>query len=96
MLFKRKAKRKPIAPACSAVQKGFGYEMPPDPAIVQIYFEQKGMPGIVQSFLDKFGQMKWKSRKGTPLRNWKVLAADYIFDFLQEKKLAERLSNNAL
>jgi hypothetical protein len=101
MLFKRKAKRIPVerrsVPQPEPIrQKGFGTEMPPHKTLVEIYFDQKELIGQAGEFYSFYEQANWSSPKGTPYRNWKLLAADWIFDFQQALKLKKRQRENAL
>lgn len=102
MLIKRKAKRfedKVKAQAASDIEpitKGFGFEMPPAQKLVDIYFDQKGFPSQAVLFYDFYNRMNWGSPKGTPFRNWKLLAGDWIFNYQQELKLKKRLRINGL
>lgn len=100
MLFKRKAKRIPagrravIEPE-HIIQKGFGMEMPPQKKLVEIYFDQKGFTDQAELFYSFFELARWSSPKGTPYRNWKLLATDWIFDFRQSLKLRKRQWENS-
>jgi len=101
MLFKRKAKRvpaerRPVPIPEPVLQKGFGTEMPPHKKLVEIYFDQKELSGQAGQFYGFYEQANWRSPKGTPYRNWKLLAADWIFDFQQALKLRRRQRENAL
>ncbi|RVU02503.1 hypothetical protein EOD41_00755 [Mucilaginibacter limnophilus] len=72
MLFKtpkRKVKRVALEPE-KIVQKGFGNEMPPQKILVDIYFDQKGLPNEAAQFYAHFEKADWRSAKGTPYRNW--------------------------
>ncbi|SDE01547.1 hypothetical protein SAMN05216464_103343 [Mucilaginibacter pineti] len=101
MEFKRKAKRFKAKIRAQAVKllpstKGFGYEMPPEKILVEIYFDQKGYPAQARDFYQFYDQANWSSPKGTPFRNWKLLASDWLFNYQQELKLAKRLRTNGL
>jgi hypothetical protein len=76
----------------NAGQKGFGYEMPPDEDLVQIYFDQKGLGNLAQLFYRDYQAWGWKTQTGKKIRNWKVLAVDWIFNYRQTVKLALRRS----
>jgi hypothetical protein len=94
---KRKASRivpKPIRKPKSSIQRGFGFEMPPDRELVEIYFDQKDMEDQAGPFYNFYDDTDWRSASGTPLRNWKVLAADWIFNYRQQLKLEQRLRTN--
>jgi hypothetical protein len=98
MMFKRKAKRIPEERRRPEVisQKGFGTEMPPQRELVAIYFDQKGFATLAGVFYQFFEQADWRSPKGTPYRNWKLLAVDWIFNYEQELKLRRRQRQNLL
>lgn len=101
MLFKRKAKRmpaerRPIPKPEVIHQHGFGTEMPPQKRLVEIYFDQKGLINQAAIFYAHYEQANWSSAKGTPYRNWKLLAGDWIFNYEQDQKLRKRQRENAL
>jgi hypothetical protein len=101
MLFKRKAKRvaaerRPGPKPEPIHQKGFGTEMPPQKQLVEIYFDQREMSKQAATFYNFYETNNWSSSKGTPYRNWKLLAVDWIFNYVQEQKLKRRLRENAL
>jgi len=93
--IKRKAKRTTVRRrARPSAQQGFGYEMPPDKQLVDIYFDQKGHTEQAGLFYEHYRETNWRSPNGTPYRNWKVLASDWIFNYQQEQKLKQRLREN--
>ncbi|QXV64033.1 hypothetical protein INP83_13105 [Mucilaginibacter sp. 21P] len=99
MLFqapKRKARRMPneLSKPEPVIQKGFGTEMPPQKILVDIYFDQRGLAGQGTTFYQHYEQADWHSPKGTPYRNWKLLANEWIFNYEQEQKLRRRLREN--
>ena len=101
MLFKRKAKRIPAERTTVSKpelirQNGFGTEMPPQKKLVEIYFDQKGFTDQADLFYSFFDRAQWSSPKGTPYRNWKLLATDWIFDYQQSLKLRQRQRENAV
>ncbi|MBL4674602.1 MAG: hypothetical protein JKY70_00085 [Mucilaginibacter sp.] len=55
-----------------------------------IYFDGMGLPDLADSFISHYTGRKWHCPKGTPYSNWKVLATDWIYDFLQTSKLERR------
>ncbi|MEO7214497.1 MAG: hypothetical protein ABIX36_16955 [Mucilaginibacter sp.] len=100
-MVKRKAKRVPVNPTPvikpeQIYQKGFGTEMPPQKRLVEIYFDQKSIISQAEPFFNFYEKTNWCSPKGTPYRNWKLLAGEWIYNFEQEKKLRKRLWENAL
>jgi len=101
MLFqtpKRKANRVPVERRKPELilQKGFGTEMPPQQRLVDIYFDQKNMSAQAELFYKFYEKANWSSPKGTPYRNWKLLAGEWIFNNEQEQKLRKRQRENAL
>lgn len=93
--MKRKAKRRSSDTRVSEQQlsSGFGTEMPPVAAHVKIYFSQKGMTDTeAEEFFAEYHKRRWMTALGTPLRNWKVLASNWIFESIQERKLWRRQS----
>ena len=101
MQLKRKAKRFGARVSRQAAKllpatKGFGYDMPPERIVVDIYFDQKSLPEQAGLFFDHYEQANWSSPRGTPYRNWKLLAGDWIYNYEQAKKLERRLRSNAL
>jgi len=101
MQLKRKAKRITETPGRRHLppfvnKKGFGTELPPQKELVDIYFDQKGFSGQAEPFYLFYEQANWSSPKGTPYRNWKLLATDWIFDYEQELKLRKRQRQNIL
>ncbi|MCQ6957334.1 hypothetical protein [Mucilaginibacter aquariorum] len=84
-MIKRKAKRitKPIHKATGPItQRGFGHEMPPEQALVQIYFEQQGMEKEGTLFFKFYDRTDWCGPRGRPYRNWKVLAVRWISNII--------------
>ena len=82
--------------AQSSNQAGFGYQIPPDFENVTIYFSQKREAKLAASFFEHFQNWDWKTPSGTLIRNWKVLATDWIYDHTQLVKLDQRKLENAL
>lgn len=70
--------------------------MPPQKRLVEIYFDQKELLSQADEFYDFYQAAGWCSPKGTPYRNWKLLATDWIFDYQQALKLHKRQRGNAL
>jgi hypothetical protein len=95
--MKRKARRikaKPNYKPRPSNQRGFGFEMPPERSLVEIYFDQKGLAEEAAVFYSFYDEADWRSPKGTPYRNWKILATDWIFNYQQELKLQKRIRQN--
>lgn len=72
--------------------ESFGFNIPPDPVDVLIYFEQKDASEVAQDFVDEQEKSGWKTKTGKPIRNWKVHASDWIFNYKQERKFSIRTS----
>jgi hypothetical protein len=99
--MKRKAKRIiPQPPKASTAnhknrgqnRDGFGVNVPPDRFVVHIYFDQKDLAECADVFLAQHDLLQWKTLTGAPIRNWKLSAADWIFDHRQRMKRRSRLS----
>lgn len=77
-------------------QDGFGYQVPPNVDSVFIYFNQKGYAEVAGNFYQHFHNLGWLTKTGSPIKNWKVLASDWIFDYSQSVKLAQRKLENII
>lgn len=66
---------------------GLGTSMPPSLASIEIYFDQKGLIEIAGDFFTEHELREWKSVTGYPIVNWKVCAADWIYDYRQAAKM---------
>ena len=75
-----------------AEQCGFGYTLPPEPEFLQLYFDEQELPAEAERFYRHYENLDWKTVTGKPIRNWKVLAADWIFNHRQEQKRQARLN----
>lgn len=71
---------------------GFGTSIPPSFANVQIYFDQKGLLDVAPDFYEEHELKEWKSQTNIQITNWKVCAAEWIFNHRQEVKRKFRLS----
>lgn len=99
--MKRKAKRT-IPSKCDEVNRrgklptkihdGLGTTMPPDRMVLHIYFDQKGVPEFAEEFFYEYDIREWKTPTGGPVRNWKVCAAEWIYNYRQEVKRKFRQS----
>lgn len=65
---------------------GFGTSVPPSLTSIEIYFDQKGVLKIAAIFFDEYEARQWKSVTGQPVTNWKVCAAEWIYNYRQELK----------
>ena len=74
--------------------RGYGYQIPPEYDLVAIYFDQKDQAGQARPFYDHYEEAYWLTPKGSRIRNWKVLATDWIYNYMQENKLRQRLATN--
>jgi hypothetical protein len=71
--------------------RGMGYQIPPLIIHVAIYFLQQNMSLTdVEQFYQHYEKVQWKTITGKPQKNWKVLAKDWIYNALQQRKLMER------
>ncbi len=62
-------------------KSGVGYEIPPCLEHIIIYFVQKNSSvSEAHIFFSHFNNSNWKTRKGKQIKNWKVLAADWIWN----------------
>ncbi|EOZ95346.1 hypothetical protein A33Q_3266 [Indibacter alkaliphilus LW1] len=65
------------------ISKGYGVGVPPDLHFVKIYFCQKGLTASrALKFYSHFEKIGWKTKTGKPVKNWKALANDWIWEFL--------------
>ncbi|WP_295793728.1 hypothetical protein [Mucilaginibacter sp.] len=71
---------------------GLGTSMPPSLISIKIYFDQKGLAEIAADFFTEHELREWKSATGHPIINWKVCAADWIYDYRQAMKMRLRKS----
>jgi hypothetical protein len=71
---------------------GLGTSMPPSLTSIEIYFDQKGLLEIAEDFYSEHELRQWKSSTGQPIINWKVCAADWIYDYRQAMKIRLRRS----
>ena len=74
------------------VTESFGFTIPPAIVDVLIYFEQKDAVEATQGFIEEQEKSGWKTKSGKPIRNWKVVAGDWIFNYKQERKFSLRTS----
>ncbi|MGY4539823.1 hypothetical protein ACVW0P_004264 [Mucilaginibacter sp. UYNi724] len=100
-MSKRKAKRRIVAvkdviniyddKMTDYNNQGMGYNVPPLINHVAIYFLQQNLAlPDAQSFYQHHENMEWKTVKGVPQKNWKVLAKDWVDNTIQNTKLLER------
>lgn len=71
---------------------GFGTSVPPSIESIVVYFDQKGVPEIACDFYEEHKLRKWKSVNGQPVTNWKVCAAEWIYNYRQDLKRRFRRS----
>ncbi|RYY72255.1 MAG: hypothetical protein EOO13_00045 [Chitinophagaceae bacterium] len=71
---------------------GFGTSVPPSLSSIEIYFDQKGVLEIAVIFFDEYESRQWKSETGQLVKNWKVCAAEWIYNYRQEMKRRFRQS----
>ena len=75
---------------------GFGYQVPPEFNAVLIYFDQKNAREQARLFYDHFDDACWLTPKGRKIRNWKVIATEWIDNHQQNEKLKQRLITNSI
>ena len=99
--MKRKAKR--LVPSLHNIPKnrgklatqnddGLGTSVPPSLANIEIYFDQKGVLEVAKDFHEEHELRAWKNATGYPIINWKVCAAEGIFNYRQDIKRNFRMS----
>ena len=71
---------------------GFGTSVPPSIESVVVYFDQKSVLAVARDFYDEHESRKWKNHTGQPVTNWKVCAAEWIYNYRQETKRKFRKS----
>ncbi len=71
---------------------GFGTSVPPSLTSIEIYFDQKGVLEVARNFYDEHQLREWKSITRQPIINWKVCAAEWIYNYQQEMKRRFRQS----
>ncbi|NCD67850.1 hypothetical protein [Mucilaginibacter agri] len=71
---------------------GLGTSVPPSLATIEIYFDQKGMLEVAGDFYEEHELRAWKTSTGYPVKNWKVCAAEWIFNYRQDIKRKFRIS----
>jgi hypothetical protein len=71
---------------------GFGTSVPPSMGTVEIYFDQKGLLEVASDFYEEHELRKWTGFTGHPVINWKVCAAEWIYNYRQEMKKRLRQS----
>lgn len=71
---------------------GLGTTMPPNVESLYIYFDQKGVSEKAGEFFHEYDIRGWKTATGGTVRNWKVCAAEWIYNYQQEAKRKFRQS----
>jgi hypothetical protein len=99
--MKRKAKRalprepnkvRESSKTLTQIHDGMGTSMPPDKDVLQIYFDQKGEAELTEKFFNEHDSRGWKTPTGGTIYNWKVCAAEWIYNHQQEVKRRFRQS----
>lgn len=101
---KRKAKRRPIVANATEknslkarhFQAGFGYEMPPQFDLILIYFDQKRAAKLAMEFYLEQEKSGWKTIKGAQIKNWKVSATEWLYNYYQAQRYKEWKNSHAL
>jgi hypothetical protein len=71
----------------SDFKAGYGRDLPPSMEHVRIYFSQKGLDYKQADFFYQLNQdCNWTDHKGQPVKNWKTLACDWIWEFTMAQK----------
>ncbi len=71
----------------SDFKAGCGRDIPPPKAYVRIYFSQQGMAKEhADFFYQKCENTSWKNETGNPIKNWKTLACDWIWEHLRAER----------
>jgi hypothetical protein len=64
-------------------KKGFGIEIPPLLEHIKIYFSQKEVSSEeAEAFFFYHERLKWRTKNGTPIKNWKAYANEWIWELL--------------
>ncbi len=74
------------------IHDGLGTTMPPDKDVLLIYFDQKGEAEMADEFFNEHAARGWKTPTGGTIYNWKVCAAEWIYNHQQDVKRRLRLS----
>ncbi|UEG54903.1 hypothetical protein LLH06_07985 [Mucilaginibacter daejeonensis] len=75
------------------IHDGMGTTMPPDKDVLHIYFDQKGEGELTDEFFNEHQARGWKTPTGGTIYNWKVCAAEWIYNHRQEAKRRLRQSS---
>lgn len=60
---------------------------PPSLQCIKIFFAQKGLPAkTAEGFFQYHQAKKWKTERGSPIRNWKAVANNWIWSHQQMNK----------
>lgn len=99
--MKRKAKRR-VPMQLDEVRKsnknlaqthdGMGNTMPPNEDVLLIYFDQKGEAALAEVFFNEHYMRGWTTPTGGTIHNWKVCAAEWIYNYRQGLKRRFRKS----
>ncbi|UEG51399.1 hypothetical protein LLH06_10485 [Mucilaginibacter daejeonensis] len=74
------------------IHDGMGTTMPPDKDVLLIYFDQKGEGELADQFFNEQNARGWTTPTGGIIYNWKVCAAEWIYNHRQELKRRLRQS----
>jgi hypothetical protein len=74
------------------IHDGLGTTMPPDKDVLLIYFDQKGVAVLADEFFNEHDARGWTTPTGGTIYNWKVCAAEWIYNHRQEVKRRFRQS----
>ncbi|RKR80724.1 hypothetical protein BDD43_0856 [Mucilaginibacter gracilis] len=74
---------------------GHGRSVPPILPHVLIYFDQQGMSTReAEAFFHYQAAHQWKTQAGTPIKNWKTVAGNWIYDIQRSRIVALQLKLN--
>jgi len=76
---------------------GHGRSVPPILIHVIVYFDQHGI-GVkeAEAFFYYQTAHNWKTQSGTPIKNWKTVAANWIFNIQRSRAISLQLKINRL
>ncbi len=76
---------------------GHGRSVPPILLHVFIYFDQQGMTTTeAETFFHYQAAHQWKTQSGTPIKNWKTVASNWIYDIKRSRVIALQLKLNRI
>ncbi|RKD15311.1 hypothetical protein BCY91_06790 [Pelobium manganitolerans] len=70
--------------------------MPPEFDLILIYFDQKSEAKLALEFYSEQQTLGWKTDRGAQIKNWKVAATDWLYNYYQARRLEEWKTSHAL